>query len=321
MREQSRSSSQDEKRRTVEVGGLSNAFDDLSSLRIFVRVVELESFSEAARRLGVTPATVSKHIAALESRLGTRLVNRTTRRLFVTDAGSTLYEHCVRVMRELSQAQAQLSQLQAEPIGHLRVALPMSLGSRLIGPRLPSFLRQHPRVTVELDLSVSKVDVYEEHIDVAIRIADAVDPGLVAVKLATYRRVFCAAPQYLAEHGVPQSPDDLAQHHCLFSRGALPSHGWPVLQDGRVRTIAVNGRLSANYADPIHDAALAGMGIFMSARWLVDEDLRQGRLVEVLADHAVQNRAIYAVLSQRGAMTPKVRAFVDFMRDCLKDVQ
>jgi DNA-binding transcriptional LysR family regulator len=165
------------------------------------------------------------------------------------------------------------------------------------------------------------VDVYGEHMDVAVRIADSIDPGLVAIKLAPYRRVFCASPAYLRDRGSPRTPEDLAHHDCLFSRGAGAGNAWPVLVDGRVRSVQVAGRLVANHAEPIRDAVLAGLGVCMTARWLVEAELRQGLLVEVLAEHAVQNRAIYAVLSQRGAMTPKVRAFVDFLRECLSDLQ
>lgn len=300
---------------------LSGPFDDLTSLRIFARAVELESFSEVARRYGVTPATVSKHIAALEARLGTRLMNRTTRRLFVTDAGAKLYARSIRVLDELQQAQADLSELQSEPIGHLRVTLPLSFGARRIAPAMPRFLKMYPRLTIDLDLSVDKVDVFEAQIDVAVRIADRIDPGLIAIRLAPYRRVFCASPAYLAERGVPRVPEDLAEHECLFSRGQHAQPSWPIVQDGKVRTVSVNGRLTSNHGEPVLEAARAGLGICQTARWLVEEDLAGGRMVEVLHGHAVQNRAVYAVLSQRGAMTPKVRAFVDFVRDALSDMR
>ena len=309
------------RRRATEAGAPAVALDDLPSLRIFAKVVELESFSEAARRIGVTPATVSKHIAALEGQVGARLLNRTTRKLFVTDAGSMLYARTVRVIDELLQAQRELSQLQAEPMGHLRVALPISFGGRRIGPSLPEFMRRFPKVTLELNLSVERLDVFEEQIDVAVRIADAIDPGLVAIRLAPYRRVFCASPEYLARRGTPTTPESLVDHDCLFSRGAAGPVAWPMMQDGRIRQVPVSARLLANHGDPVKDAGLAGLGIFMTARWMVETELRQGRLVEILPECAVQNRAIWAVLSQRGAMTPKVRAFIEFLREVLSDLR
>jgi DNA-binding transcriptional LysR family regulator len=299
---------------------LPPGLDDFASLRIFARVVELESFSEAARSVGVTPSTVSKHIAALETQLGTRLVNRTTRQLFVTDAGSRLYQRYLRVLDELRQAQQELSSLQSEPMGHLRVSLPLALGARRIAPGIPAFLKRHPKITMDLDLSVEKVDVLAEHIDVAVRIAARLDDGLVAMRLAPYRRVFCASPQYLAEHGVPRTPDDLAGHDCMVAIGASGEHAWPVMENGAVRSVPVRSRLVVNHGDAIFDAALAGLGICMQARWRVEEALRDGRLVEVLPDHVVQQRSIWAVLAQRGAMSPKVRVFVDFLKDTLGDL-
>ena len=300
-------------------GAGSEAFEDLTTLRIFTRVVELESFSEVARRMGVTPATVSKHIGALEARLRARLVNRTTRRLFITEAGQRLYERCLRVLQELEQAEAELSEMQSEPSGLLRVTAPLMIGARQISPRLPEFMQRYPKVSVDLNLSIRKVDLFQEHIDIAVRVAETIDPGLVAFRLAPYDRVFCASPGYLREHGTPRTPDDLARHNCLVSRGATLNASWPVRKDGKVAQVRVTGNLVADNGEVIRDAVLAGMGVCMTARWLVAEDLRAGRLVEVLPEYAVQNRAVFAVLAQRGAMTPKLRCFIDFLKECLGD--
>lgn len=294
-------------------------FEDLNTLRIFARVVELESFSEVARRMGVTPATVSKHIGALEGRLGARLVNRTTRRLFITEAGQRLYERCLRVLQELEEAEAELSEMQNEPSGLLRVTAPLMLAGRRISPRLPEFMKQYPKLAIDLNLSIRKLDLFQEHIDVAVRIAEVIDPGLVAFRLAAYDRVFCASPDYLRERGTPKTPEDLANHNCLISRGATLNSSWPVKKDGRVVQMRVSGNLVADNGEVIRDAAVAGLGLCMTASWLVEEDLRAGRLVEVLAAYAVQNRAVYAVLAQRGAMTPKLRCFIDFLKECFAE--
>jgi len=298
---------------------IAEAFEDLTTLRIFARVVELESFSEVARRMGVTPATVSKHIGALEGRLRARLVNRTTRRLFVTEAGRRLYERCLRVLQELEQAEAELSEMQSEPSGMLRVTAPMMLGGRRISPRLPGFMKRYPKLSIDLNLSIQKQDLYQEHLDIAVRVAEAIDPGLVAVRLAPYDRVFCASPDYLRARGVPRTPEDLAGHNCLVSRGATLNSSWPMRKDDRVVQMRVSGNLVADNGEVIRDATLDGLGLCMTARWLVDDDIQAGRLVEVLAPYAVQNRAVYAVLAQRGAMTPKLRCFVDFLRECFPD--
>lgn len=291
---------------------------DFASLRMFARVVELKSFSEAARRLGITPSSVSKHISLLEEQLGTRVFNRTTRQLFVTDAGARLYARYQRVVDELRQAQDEISTLQSEPMGHLRVSLPQLLGARLIAPRLPDLLKRHPKISIELDLSVEKVDVFSEQIDVAVRIADTLPEGVVAIRMAPYRRVFCASPEYLAEHGTPQTPQDLASHCLLIARGGNPDTSWPVLQDGVARSVPVSGRLISNHGDPIYDALKCGLGISMQPRWRVDEELKSGSLVEVLPECVVDTRSIWAVLSQRGAMSPKVRVLVEFLRQQLK---
>ena len=260
---------------------LPPVLDDLPSLRTFVRVVELGSFSEAARRIGVTPATVSKHIAALEGRLRVRLFNRTTRQLAVTDAGQRLYDRCTRAIAELDQAAGELSDMQDRPAGVLRVTAPMMLGTRRVGAMLPAFLKQYPGIVVHLHLSVETVDLLGQRIDVAVRIADTIDPGLIAIRLAPYKRLFVASPEYLGEHGTPQGPDDLARHNCLISRGATMGADWPMGYPTGNATVRIHGSLSADHGEVIRQAAVEGVGIMMSSRWMIEDDLRAGRLVPI----------------------------------------
>ena len=306
----------DEPRPVAGTSSGGGALKDLTSVRVFARVVELESFSEVARRMGITPATVSKHVASLEATLRARLINRTTRRLFVTDAGHRLYEHCVRVLNELEQAESELAEIRGEPAGPLRVTAPMLFAHAKISPHIARFLQRHPKVTLDLDLSVEKIDLLQERIDVAVRIAESIDPGFVAFKLATYKRVFCASPAYLAARGTPHAPEDLTHHNCLISRGATLNASWPLQRNGALSNVRVSGSLVANNGHIVRDAALAGVGVIMSALWIVEDDLASGRLVEVLAEHAPANRGVYAVLPRQGALMPKVRAFVDFLREC-----
>lgn len=298
------------------VGGLK----DLTALRVFARVVELQSFSEVARRSGVTPATISKHVSSLETQLKARLVNRTTRRLFITEAGQRLYEHCLRIMRELDEAESEVADLRGEPAGPLRITAPLAFGERRIAPRLPEFALRYPKVTLDIDFSVEKLDLFQERIDIAIRIAETVDPGLVAFKLAPYRRVFCGSPAYLAQHGTPVTPEDLARHNCLVSRGAILNSTWPIERGNGVESIRVSGNLVSNNGEVVRAAALAGQGLMMTARLIVEDDFRAGRLVEVLPGFAPENRAIYAVLPRQGSLSPKVRALVDFLKDCCSDI-
>jgi len=294
---------------------------DLTSIRIFARVVELQSFSEVARRSGVMPATISKHVSSLEAALGARLINRTTRRLFITEAGQRLYEHCVRVLQELDAAESELAEIKGEPAGPLHVTAPLTFGIGKLSPRLPEFLKRYPKVSLDLDLSIEKIDLFQQRIDVAVRIADNVDPGLVAIKLAPYGRAFCASPDYLARQGTPTTPEDLASHNCLVSRGAILNASWPVQRGKEMGSVRVGGNFVANAGEAIRDAVLAGLGITMTARWQVERELASGALVEVLADYVPTNRAVYAVLPRQGPLTPKVRAFVDFLKLCCADLR
>jgi DNA-binding transcriptional LysR family regulator len=294
---------------------------DLASLRVYVRVVELQSFSEVARRMGITPATVSKHVASLETTLRARLVNRTTRRLFITEAGQRFYEHCVTVLHELDRAESELAEIRGEPGGQLRVTAPLMFALAKISPRLPGFMRRYPRISLDLDFSVEKIDLLAQRIDVAVRIAEAVDPGFVAFRLAPYTRVFSAAPSYLEAHGTPMTPDDLASHNCLITRGASLNATWPISRNGTIEHMRVSGNLVANNGGVVVDAAIDGRGILMSAKWMIEEHLAAGRLVEILHGYVPANRAVYAVLPRQGALLPKVRAFVDFLRECCEGME
>ena len=301
-------------------GETAAGLDDVGALRTFARVVEQQSFSKAARQMGVTPSAVSKQISALEAQLRTRLVNRTTRQLVITDAGERLYRRFLRVAEELREAQEELSSMHAEPTGHLRVSLPLALGIRCIAPHIPDFLKRYRALSLDLDLSVAKVDLLTDHFDVAVRIADKLGDGLVAIRLAPYQRVFCAAGSYLAERGTPQRPEELSGHECLVGIGARPERSWPVAEGHRIRHIAVSGRFVVNHAEALYEATVAGLGIAMHPRWRVAEALRTGLLTEILPQFAVQQRSIWAVLAQRGAMSPKVRVFVEFLRATLADL-
>lgn len=297
------------------------SFEDLVSLRIFARVVESESFSEAARRAGTTPSTVSKRIASLEAQFKTRLVNRTTRSVSVTEAGAKLYERYREVIDLLRVAREEVSSMDRDIRGQLRVSLPVALGSRKLAPVIPEFLKRHPSINLGIDLSFEKVDMLGEHVDIAVRIAEVLPEGLVAVRLAPYRHVFCASPDYLAARGTPQSAEDLAMHDCLVVPGAFGGQTWPLHREGGVRAVPVSGRLVANHGDAVYDAALAGLGISMQPRWRVADDLKSGNLVEVLAEFVVQKRWVWAVLARRGAMPVRVRLFVEFLQEALADLE
>lgn len=296
-------------------------FDDLAALRIFVKTIELGSFSEVARRLDVTPAMVSKRMALLEARVGHRLLNRNTRGLFSTDAGQRLYDRCVRVLTELDRAAAELSDLHDVATGHLRMTAPLLLGTTLIAPRLPDFLKRYPGLSVDLSLSIERLDIFQNRIDIAVRIAESIDPGMIAIRLAPYRRVFCASPEYLDTHGYPSVPDDLRRHNCLISRGATPNYLWPVIKDGEISRLAVQGSFSSDNGDAVRAAALAGLGITMASRLLVEEHLRSGALVELLPNYTPQTRSVYAVLVQRTDSSRKLSVMVEFLQQCFAEIK
>lgn len=290
------------------------AIQDFDSLRIFSLVVEVGSFSEVARRIGCTPATISKSVGALESRLRTQLVSRTTRRLFITEPGQRLYEHASRILQELEQAEGELSDMQREPSGHLRVTAPGVLASRLLSSHFPEFMKKYPKISLDVILNSHIIDLYAERIDVAVRVADHIDPGLIAIKLAASRRVISAAPDYLRVHGTPRSSDELERHNCLVMRGTAIANHWPMKDGQRVVNTRVSGNFIADNGEILRDAALAGLGIAMLPEWLVGADLRMGKLIEILAAQVAQTMTIYAVLPQRTYVAPKARCFVDFLK-------
>ncbi len=294
----------------------TSVFEDLTTVRIFVRTVEIGNFSEVARRIGATPAMVSKRMAALEAKAGQRLFNRNTRRLVVTDAGQLLYDHAMRALRELDQAAEEMSSIQDTAAGHLRLTAPTMLGEAVIAPRLPEFMRDNPLLSLDLNFSMEKLDLYKTRIDVAIRIADAIDPGLVAIKLAPYRRAFFAAPEYLRQHGTPQVPEDLMDHNCLFTRGSTLNTRWPVKRDDDISPVHVKGNLATDSGQSALIVCRAGLGVMMGPRWMVEDDLAKGTLVEILADFVPDNRAVYAVLLQRSSSSAKLQRAIEFLKDC-----
>jgi DNA-binding transcriptional LysR family regulator len=294
----------------------TSVFEDLVTLRIFVRTVEIGNFSEVARRMDATPAMVSKRMAALEARAGQRLFNRNTRRLMVTEAGQLLYDHAMRALLELDQAAEEMSSIQDKATGHLRLTAPAMLGQAVIAPRLAQFLRDNPLLSLDVNFSMEKLDLYKARIDVAVRIADVIDPGLVAIKLAPYRRVFCAAPDYLRQYGVPQVPEDLMDHNCLITRGSTLNTRWPVKRDEEIGHVHVKGNLATDNGQAALLVCRAGLGVMMGPRWMVEDDLKQGTLVEVLTDYLPDNRAVYAVLLQRSGTSAKLQTAIEFLKTC-----
>ena len=288
--------------------------DSVADIAVFVRVVERGSFTLAADDLALSRAVVSKYISRLEERLGVRLLHRTTRRLSLTEAGAALFEASRAALEKMDEAQAQIARFQSEPRGRLKVSAPMSFGILHLAPALAGFAREHPAVGLDLKLDDRFVNLVEEGIDVAVRIGVLTDSSLVARKIATTRSVVCASPAYLAEHGAPETPEDLATHNCLLYSYLSTANVWRfTAPDGREVPVAVTGNLRVNNGMVNTEAALAGMGIVMTPTFYVGDLIRTGKLRRVLEGYTLPELGIHAVYPQRAHVPPKVRVFVDFL--------
>ncbi|MBL6946627.1 MAG: LysR family transcriptional regulator [Rhodospirillales bacterium] len=289
--------------------------DDLSSLAVFARVAERQSFTAAARDLGLSKSAVSKKLAALEGRLGARLLNRTTRRISLTEAGTAFFERARRILSDLDEAEQAVTRLQAEPRGNLRVNAPMSFGIQHMAPAMADFMAMYEDLTVTMDLNDRLVDLAEEGYDVAVRIAKLTDSTLIARKLAPARLAVCASPEYWRRHGVPEHPHDLAGHNCLFYTYLAQQDQWAFDGPDGPFSVRVRGNLRANSGDALRAAAAAGLGVYFGPTFIVGDDLRAGRLASALDEYAHTDLSIYAVYPHRLNVSAKVRVFVDFLAE------
>lgn len=290
--------------------------DSLTDIAVFVRVVEEGSFTRAAERLTLSRSVISKYITRLEERLGVRLLNRTTRRLSLTEAGSIFYEHSSRGLQEIDDAEAEIAQLQQTPSGTLRINSPMSFGILHVAPLLPQFQAQYPEIKLDMNLDDRKVDIIDEGFDISIRISEMPDSSLVARRVAACRHVVVAAPAYLERHGTPQVPADLEGHNILSFRYQASVNDWHFISSEQEPvTVAVTGSVVMNNSLAIREALLGGMGIARVPTFVVGQDIQRGTLQSVLETFKLPEVSIYLVYPQRRHLSPKVRAFVNFMAD------
>ncbi len=290
--------------------------DRLAAIEAFVRVAEAQSFSEAARRLHSSKSAVSRQVSALETELGARLFHRTTRSLTLTEAGRGYFERAGRILADLEEANLAVSQLQAAPRGRLRVSAPMSFGFLHLAPALPDFLARYPEVAIDLAMNDRFVDLVDEGYDVAVRIGAMEDSSLIARKLSPIRRVVCGSPAYLEARGLPVSPDDLKSHECLFNSNIALSQQWQFTTgEGKAWPVEVTGRLCANNGDALRIAALKDVGLVQLPTFIVGGDLQAGALVTVLDEFTPQPLFMCAVYPHARHLSPKVRAFVDFLAE------
>jgi DNA-binding transcriptional LysR family regulator len=292
--------------------------DRFSDMRLFVRVVEAGSLSAAAERLEIAKSAASRRLAELETRLGVELLHRSTRRMRLTESGQAYYEHCVRILADVEEAEQSISRAHGALRGRLRVALPLSFGLLQLAPLIEAFMRRHPELAFDLDFNDRQVDLLQEGVDVAIRIANLTDSSLIARRLAGIRHLVCASPDYLAAAGVPRRPADLARHACLvYGNSANPDvwhyHG-PTGEAGSVR---VPTRLRANNGDMLVMAARAGQGIVMVPTFFLHESLIAGDLVPVLTDYSWPELSVHALYPPTRHLSTRARAFVDYMAEAM----
>ncbi|MGO4573773.1 LysR family transcriptional regulator [Microvirga sp. 2TAF3] len=290
--------------------------DRVTSMQVFLRVATLGSFSAAARALGLSQTMVTKHIAALENRLGIKLLHRSTRKLVLTEGGRNYLAAVERILTEIEEAEASASLDRIEPRGTLRLNVPLTFGFREIAPALAEFSRLYPSVTVDLGLADRYVDLIEEGWDLAIRIGRLKDSSLIARKLAPCRILVCAAPAYLEAHGTPQTLEDLRHHNCLgYTLSSTTSADrWTFGKDADI-FVPVKGNLRANNGDALLAAAIAGQGLICQPTFLVGDSLRNGDLVRVLPDYPTYELGVHAVLPSGRQVPAKARAFIEFLAD------
>ncbi|MBA2675353.1 LysR family transcriptional regulator [Ramlibacter sp.] len=294
--------------------------DKLKQLESFVSVATRGSLTAAARAEGVAPAIMGRRLDGLEERLGVKLLVRTTRRITLTHEGSAFLEDCQRLLAEIASAEASVSAGGVKASGHLRITAPAGFGRRHVAPLVPRFRELHGDVTLSLNLSDRVVDLAPEGFDCAVRVGDFPDSSLVGVRLADNRRLCVATPEYLARHGTPQHPNDLARLHCLIlSSEASQTRGWAFSLPGdgargELLHIRPAGPLDCTDGQVLHDWCLRGLGIAWRSTWEVDQEVASGRLVEVLAPFAAPPNGIYAVVPQRKHLPLRVRLWIDFLK-------
>jgi DNA-binding transcriptional LysR family regulator len=287
----------------------------LKQLESFVSVATRGSLTAAAKAEGVAPAIMGRRLDALESRLGVKLLVRTTRRISLTHEGSAFLEDCQRLLTDVANAEASVSAGGVKASGHLRITAPAGFGRRHVAPLVTRFREQHADVTISLNLSDRVVDLAGEGFDCAIRVGDMPDSSLVSVRMADNRRLCVATPDYLRRHGTPQQPSELARFDCLtLSSDASQTRGWAFRINGELQHLKPGGPLDCSDGQVLHDWCLAGYGIAWRSTWEVETEIAAGKLVAVLTDFDAPANGIFAVFPQRKHLPLRVRLWIDFLK-------
>ena len=295
--------------------------DRLRAFEVFVTVVSRGSFTRAADALDTSPANVTRYVNELEAHLGTRLLNRTSRKLSLTEGGETLYARCKSILDDVAETEGLVSSASVEPRGRLRINAPVSFGILHLAPLWPEFMRKYPGVELDVSLIDRVVDIVEEGYDLAIRISRAGSTSHAARKLATSRNILCASPAYLARYGYPAAPADLVEHRCIGYSYAATGNEWQLIDSERkAHTVKVNYHMHTNNGDTARAAALAGQGVIWQPTFLVGNDLRAGKLIQLLPDYRLPDIDVLALYPSRRHLSAKIRAVVDFLVDAFGGV-
>lgn len=287
--------------------------DRLSAMHVFVRVAELGSFSAVAQQLGVARSVVTRQVAALEQHLGSKLMERSTRRLTLTSAGAAYLEKCRVILNLVELAETGIAEQRLAARGPIRVSLPLSYGLARMMPLLLEFAREHPEVSLDMDYTDRRVNLIEEGVNLAIRITGRLGPNEVARRMGTVRMRTVAAPDYLARFGCPRHPSELAQHECLgYSIGGTPA-AWTYLVDGAWAAFPVDARISANNGEALTEVAAQGLGITIQPDFIIEPVLAAGRVVTLLDDFPMPELGIYAMLPSNRQVPHRVRVLIDFL--------
>jgi DNA-binding transcriptional LysR family regulator len=290
--------------------------DTLDGMKTVVAVVETGSFTAASERLNISKALASKYVGEVEKRLNVRLFHRSTRKLALTEAGKNYYQYALPLLDEFTQLVDSVTGDQSSPQGLLRVSVPAAFGEMKLAPLIPKFLEQHQDLRLEIIISNSMVDMVEEGIDVRIRVGGVDDSSLIARQLDTLPLILCASPAYLKQHGRPKTAQDLSQHNCIIDSNFRIGKQWPIISpEGKAQSISVNTRIAASSPSAVKEIAVAGGGIGMVPRFIVEPALEQALLEEVLPGFSTLEFGLFALYPHRRYLPKKVRCFIDFMVD------
>mgnify|MGYP002712199723 FL=1 len=293
--------------------------DRLRAFEVFATVVGQGSFTRAADKLETSPANVTRYVNELEEMLGARLLNRTSRRLSLTETGKTLYDRALSILEEVAEAEAIASSTAMQPRGRLRINEPLSFGILHLAPLWPRFMARYPDIELDISLVDRLVDLVDEGFDLAVRISRGGSPSLISRKLAAIHHFVCASPDYVARHGAPQTPDDIKNHACIAYAYSASAEEWRLLDgDGKLHAVPVSNIFHTNNGETACAAAAAGFGLILQPTFLIGELLRQGRLVRLLPDYHTPEIDVLAVYPSRRHVSAKVRVMVDFLVEAFR---